>query len=1327
MQSTNSAIPASAGIEQYVPAWLTRLAEHSPKTLEAPGCVTLQGAVLLADVSGFTQLAERLRSHGSEGAELLWRQVDGYFGRMMQIIRSFGGEVQRFPGDAAIVLFEEREGEDPLGRAAACGLALQELLGRHPTGDGEALSMRVALSAGALQAAWVGGEANRWEAIVVSDALTDLGEALKTADIGEVVVSRRAASRLPGDVRHTATAGGHRLLVRTPGGGAFDDAVLEAVSPEARLRLRSFIPQAVRERIDAGHARWLAELRSLSVLIASVHGIHDAGEPIGPGVLGQLQEVFETLQTAVYRYGGSINLFLQDDKGIVLVAAWGLPGRAHEDDAARAVRAALQMQAALAGQTAQLSIGVARGKVFCGQRGGEGRLEYGILGSPVNLAARLAGASEGGLLCGPDVHRQARDRLHFERGEALQLKGIDAPVQVWLPATVQPEDVRSSRPVFGRAVELEKLAALAARLEAGEGGTVLIEGEPGVGKSSLVRAMGRDVDARGLRLLRGAGDAIDRQTAYHAFRGVFEDLIGLEAQEDPVDWLVAHPAVGELAPLFGPLLRLAIPDNQRTAAMVGQSRAETALEAYVAVLAGLERPVFVVDDIQWLDTASWQLLRAVRRERPEALFVLTTRPARDYPSQAYSALIAEPGVQHLALGPLDTNGIDALLASRLGVDAVDGPLKDFIMSRSQGLPFYAEEIASAMRDEALLQISGGEGAPSRAVLVGAEPVLPPTLEGVITSRIDRLSAPQQLAIKAASVIGRDFLAGCVRDIYPVAIDAEALGGELEALVHSDLIEVTSEGPARAYRFKHVITQEVVYGMLPFEQRRSLHRAVALWLEAGNAGDLSAYYPRIAWHWQHTGEVDKAIDALEAAAEQAFGTFAEQEAVDFLSAALALVSKHSVELQPRRLARWHRVLGEARMRLGHLEGALDDLKSAIALLGYEAPTSGLGVGLRLMGELARQTARYRGWSQPSPAPDADARLEAANAYLELSLMAYFLRQIPLVLYGGVRGLNLAEDVGPSPDLARALAGWGVIMSGLPLHDAAEAYSLRAVAIAEQFDDRYSLGNAQHYRGVVDISMGRHEAGIASASAGRENYTLVGNGRRVQEATNTMIYGLMPLGRYDDVEVQVKRLIEVADARGDQQALFWAQINQTELAWRRGRGLAVLEGVDESTSDDEVFVVRLRGLRVLLLLDAGDLDGAAAAAAPLQKLGRPTSFLESHGYFGLFRYALAAARAGGGTPRRARKRARQMVGFSAIFPAEKPLAGLALAELAEGTDDVAGARRAAEDCLTVSRALKTPWEEAQALRLLARISEGEEAARHAAGARAIAERLGITWAP
>ena len=251
MQSTNSAIPASAGIEQYVPAWLTRLAEHSPKTLEAPGCVTLQGAVLLADVSGFTQLAERLRSHGSEGAELLWRQVDGYFGRMMQIIRSFGGEVQRFPGDAAIVLFEEREGEDPLGRAAACGLALQELLGRHPTGDGEALSMRVALSAGALQAAWVGGEANRWEAIVVSDALTDLGEALKTADIGEVVVSRRAASRLPGDVRHTATAGGHRLLVRTPGGGAFDDAVLEAVSPEARLRLRSFIPQAVRERIDS--------------------------------------------------------------------------------------------------------------------------------------------------------------------------------------------------------------------------------------------------------------------------------------------------------------------------------------------------------------------------------------------------------------------------------------------------------------------------------------------------------------------------------------------------------------------------------------------------------------------------------------------------------------------------------------------------------------------------------------------------------------------------------------------------------------------------------------------------------------------------------------------------------------------------------------------------------------------------------------------------------------------------------------------------------------------------------------------------------------------
>ena len=1318
----------------YVPAWLQRESIRDPGCLREPGGRKLRGAMMLADVSGFTGLTERLRARGSEGAEILWRQIDGYFGRMMEIITAHGGEVLRFPGDAAIVLFDASQiSGSALEAAAACGIALQANLGRYPTEDGEILRMRVAISVGEMQAAWLGGLLDRWEAVVIGDPLFDLGEALHAAEIGDVIVADAAAALLPVSLRRQPLGGGHQRLLGNEGPPFHLQLAQTPAGEVADGPLRPFVPQAVLARIDAGHARWLAELRNLNVLMAKVQGVREKGDPLGPATVEQLQVALSTLQEAVYHYGGSVNEFIQDDKGVVFVAAWGLPGRSHEDDSVRAVRAALEARRVLEERGMILSVGVAQGKVFCGQRGGMGRLEYSVLGSPVNLAARLSAQTHGGVLCSPEVYRSAGSRVRFTRGPELKLKGMDTPIQSWLPTPVGREVARNIRPVYGREEELGQLDHLLARIEDGHSGTVIIEGVPGVGKSSLVRALGSIAEERGLRVLHGAGDSIDHQEAYHAFRLVFEEVMGLNPGLAPLArhqqaqaWLAGDAGVGELAPLFGPLLRIALRDNSRTVEMVGQSRAETALEAYVGVLAALDRPVVIIDDIQWLDTASWQLLRAARRTLPAALFVLTTRPSQAYPSEAYDALRAEEGVVHIPLGPLDEAGTERLLRHRLSVASIDPPLLDLVHGRSEGLPFYAEELALALRDQELLEVESGVCRLGSAA--GAkESVLPATLEGVITSRIDRLSANQQLALKTASVIGRTFLVECLHDIFPIDTDPHQLERELEQLIGSDLIEIGATEPAVAYRFTHVITQEVAYELLLYEQRRGLHRAVAEWLEAGNAGDPVAFYSRMAWHWRRTGDKARAIQALEAAGEQAFGTFAEQEAVEYLSAALALVEESGATLETRRLARWQRVLGEARMRLGQLEGALDHLVKANALLGFPVPTSDLAVGLRLMVEVFRQFLRHMGWSRPRQIADGTAHLDAAHAHLELSLMAYFLRKIPLVLYGGGRGLNLAQDAGASPDLARALAQWAVIMSGLPLHKAAESYSLDALEIAGRFEDRYSLGNAQHYRGIIDLTMGRFAAAIEILELARENYDRVGNGRRVQEATNSIIYAAMPLGRYDFAILNVERLAQIARTRTDAQALFWVKINEVELAWRRGEGAQILQEVDESGSQDEIFVARLRGLRVLLLLEQGDLPGATTAVAPLLKLGRPTSFIESLAFFGLFRHALAVARADPKARRRARKRAGQVVGFGKIFPMGQPLGALALAEVAELEGDVTRTRAACEACLESARALACPWEELQALGILSRVSQGAEASGHLQAAAEIAGRLGLRTSP
>lgn len=1321
--------PAGApGPSSYVPAWLLREAGREDCALEQPGGRRLQGALLMADVSGFTRLAEKLRVHGSEGAEILWRQVDGYFGRMMEIINAHGGEVLRFPGDAAIVLFhDELDTADALKRAAACGVSLQTSLGTYPTEDGGYLRMRVAITAGEVLAAWVGGALGRWEAIVVGPPVAELGGALKVAEIGDVILSREAAPHVPSGFEKVPVKGGHLRLVATSSDlpPSLPPAPLPA---ELEARIRPFVPKAVLDRVDAGHATWMAELRNLSVLIASIHGI-EVQDSLDPEVVGRLQGAFSAMQDAVYRYGGSVNLFLQDDKGIIMVAAWGLPGRAHEDDAVRAVRAAMHMRGAVESIGLALSVGVAQGKVFCGQRGGWGRLEYGVLGSTVNLAARLAGQTVGGILCSPQLRALARQRVRFSRGPELELKGMPEPVQAWLPTPVHQEATSSHRPVFGREAELSVLGQILDEAEDGRGCTVIVEGEPGIGKSSLLRAMTSDLEGRELRLLHGAADSIDRQTAYHAFRGVFEEIIGIRRSQTPKqrlqqaqDWLSRHPDVGELAPLFGPLLGVGIRDTPRTASMVGQARAETAIEAYVSLLEALWRPVIVIDDIQWLDSASWQLLKTARKRLESATFVLTTRPASAYPSEAYDALRAEEGVRHLPLGPLSTKAIDELVANRLGARAAGPALRQLVEERCEGLPFYAEEVAIALRDDGQLDFEDGV-AELQGGVEGTSPVLPATLEGIITSRVDRLSATQQLAIKAASVIGRTFLADCVYDIYPVEIDAHQLSEELSALVSSDLIEVASVEPSLSYRFKHIITQEVAYELLLYEQRRGLHREVAEWLESGKAGDPSVFIARIAWHWQHTGDEVRAMEALEAAGEQAFGTFAEKEAVAFLGEALTLAEKNEVQLEVRRQARWQRVMGEAHMRLGHLEVALRHLMEANSLLGYPVPGSDLGVGLRLMREIFRQMFRHMGWSKPSVADDPHTRLDAVHAHLELSLNAYFLRKIPLVLYGGGRGLNLAQDVGPSPDLARALAQWAVIMSGLPLHKAAESYSLQALEIAEQFDDRYSLGNAQHYRGIIDLTMGRWQAANEILAKAQESYGLVGNGRRVQEATNSIVFACCTCGDLARAERELVRLREIAEARSDEQALFWDLVARAELAWRRGHGPEILDGVDESESNDEVFVVKLQGTRVLLLLQAGQLDAAEAALAPLEKLARPTSFIENLGYFALFRFALEAARAGRGSAGKARKRLKQLRGFAKIFPMGGALACLAEAELTELQGDRGKAAAAWASCLEQARALGCTWEQAQAHEALARLGEGEAAEEHRQAAQELSARMGL----
>jgi hypothetical protein len=260
-------------------------------------------------------------------------------------------------------------------------------------------------------------------------------------------------------------------------------------------------------------------LRHLSVLFLRLPELDD----ITPGTLRQANDLVREVQEALYEYEGSVNKLGVDDKGTTMVAAFGLPPVAHEDDPVRAVRAALAIRAQLDRRGVRHAIGIATGRAFCGSVGSDLRREYTMIGGVVNLAARLMQTAVDDVVCDAATQQVAEGKLAFEGLPARRVKGVAEPIAVFRPGALSRARA-PSRSLVGRTHERNQLAERLASLRGGRGGVLLIEGEAGIGKSRLLDELVAQAANQRVRVLVGVADAIRTTTPYHAWRGVFESL-----------------------------------------------------------------------------------------------------------------------------------------------------------------------------------------------------------------------------------------------------------------------------------------------------------------------------------------------------------------------------------------------------------------------------------------------------------------------------------------------------------------------------------------------------------------------------------------------------------------------------------------------------------------------------------------------------------------------------------------------------------------------------------------------------------------------------------
>ena len=1269
-------------------------------------------ATLFADISGFTALTERFAAQGAAGVEELTRVLNDYFGRLVGRIHARGGDVVKFAGDALLAIWRVAADEerDVCWQAARCAGEIQEALrGYQIAGETSSLRLRVGVGAGPAVCALVGGVYRRWELAVAGASIQEVSAAAALAQPGEVAIAPEAAALLAGCARLEPLCDGFYKLVSTLAPPPFAPPPEVAVTPGLAEALKAFVPRAIVRRLEARQTDWLGERRRLTVLFVNLPDLHEITD------LAVAHEIMQCLQRALYRFEGSLNKLSVDDKGATVIGAFGLPPLAHEDDAARGVKAALLVRETLASIGVRASVGVTTGRVYCGAVGGEIRREYTVMGGPINLAARLMMQAAEGVLVDRATHEATQAVIDYGTSRTLALRGL-GDVDAWAPTGVHDRARSSARTtaatMVGREAErrvlAEKLAALTQRHESA---VLAIEGEAGIGKSFLIEsflASARPTDAV---CFVGEADAIEKSTSYHAWKGVLQAALGIEPSSPPelTRERVAAQLLGSehaaLAPLLNAVLPLDLPESELTAQMSGEPRANRTRELLVELIRGAAhgRPiVLVLEDLHWLDSASWALALQLVREVQPLLLVVASRPIRPEPIELLTLLAHG---QRLALGPLSAAETLTMVAARLGARELPVPIARLIEERAEGHPFFSEELGYALREAGVIEVVNGECriAPGRDL---SAIDLPDNIEGIITTRIDRLSPPEQLTLKVASVIGRVFSVDALEAVHPVARERLEILNDVGVLAEADLTPLDSPAPNLAYIFKHVITQEVAYGLMLYAQRRELHRTAAEWYERGPEESSALNYPLLAHHWAGAGADPQAIDYLERAAQAALRSHASDEVVRFLSDAIERSAR--VPIGPARRAQWDVMLGQAKRSLGNYPAAGQHLESALRGLGVSIPDNPLRLVRATLAQLVRQIwHRLRGPAR-ADAEHSERLLQSAHALDQLFMIYFFGGEEVRMLYAGLAALNFAEDIGePTPVLARAYGSLQAITASIPLHGQMRYFIEKARAATEAVDQLSATSWVLLTRATAIAGLGSWAEAETTLGETAKLTERLGDDRTWCEATASLGTTTGARGAFRQSITYYESVLAHGERRRDLQAQGWGIVGQAR-SYLALRELDTLDRVLEQCADvlgrggvnidfltrfDDQVIRALRALAVRDDMRARGLLEATVHSLSTERVPTQWMYMQAFGYL-----ADAATELWSRHPeqredaRLARFAERRLARYARIFPCGQPRLTLTRARIARIRGRQSQAQRLLARALTESSALGMEYEQA-----------------------------------
>ena len=674
--------------------------------------------------------------------------------------------------------------------------------------------------------------------------------------------------------------------------------------PTAKPRFaipEAYTPKYLAEKIINSKAALEGERKQVTILFADLKSSMELLADRDPEDARRvLDAVVERMMEAVHAFEGTVS----EVRGDGIMALFGAP-LAHEDHAIRACYAALRMQEAVKryadelrrseGLFVQIRVGINSGEVVVRSIGSDLRMDYSAVGRATHMAARMEQlAAPGSTQLTADTLRLAEGFIQATSLGPVPIKGLVEPVEVFelvgagASRTRLEAAARRGLTLFvGRNAELEQLREALDRTSLGRGQVVALVGEPGVGKSRLVREFTQSHDLQGWRVLKIASFAYGKVSAYLPMIDLLRDYFAIDARDAPRN--VREKVTGKLLAL-GKSLRPDLPallalldapfEDASWKALDPAQRRRRTLDSVRQLLLreAREQPLLLIfEDLHWIDGETQTLLDGLVESLPAArlLLLVTYRPEyrHAWGSRTYH--------RQLRIDPLPAESADELLDMLLGTNAALSWLKRLLIERTEANPFFLEESVKTLVETGAL---AGERGAYRLTRPEEQLKVPATVQAMLAARIDRLTPDAKWLLQAAAVIGRDVPMALLLAVADTP--EQEVRADLSRLQTAEFLYEVRLFPDLQYTFKHALTHEVAYQGLLQGRQRALHARIAEAIERLSGERIAEHVERLAHHALRGELWEKAVHYLRLAGHRALARDANQEAVAYQEQALA---------------------------------------------------------------------------------------------------------------------------------------------------------------------------------------------------------------------------------------------------------------------------------------------------------------------------------------------------------------------------------------------------------------------------------------------------------